>query len=160
MLPNGILGILSNDTALVERFLAAHRHRCSDGQTLRIETPHCGGVVLGSAISQASSAATHFSRSDDDECIGVFNGVAFDDWAVERNPHSLAHLSTQEIDSGANGMFLTCAADDNRLTLITDPWGTLPVYTHESKDAFAFSSSLHALAESMITDIALRNGGG
>jgi hypothetical protein len=160
MLPNGILGIIANDQSVVSRFLEIHHRRCAEDQSLSCVQLEDGLVSLGSVVSTASGVAIHTSRSADGNGIGVFNGVAFDDWAIEHRPHELLSLSTEKIDAGANGMFLASAADNTGLTLLTDPWGTLPVYVFHDADIFAFSCSLQALAEVCISDHRILNTDG
>jgi hypothetical protein len=160
MLPNGILGILANDPSMVTRFLDAHLHRCSEDQSVSFQQLESKLVALGSVTSTASEVAIHTSRSADGSRIGVFNGVAFGDWKVEHCPHTLLSHSTSEIDSGANGMFLAAAAEDQQFALLTDPWGTLPVYVFHDADMFAFTTSLSALTEACVSDPFVLNGGG
>lgn len=160
MLPNGIMGIIAENPLIVTRFVTAHRERCSESQHVRIETLTSGTVALGSVTSAASEAVLHFSRSDDDTGIGVFDGIAFDDWAVETEPHRLLTLSVNEIDAGANGMFLAAAADGRNLRIVTDPWGSLPLYVARGESWFAFSCSLRALQRLTNTDISILNLGG
>ncbi len=157
VLPNGILGIAAKGAGDVARFLHAHQRRCSDGQEIRTESLASGTVLLGGIITAASESVTRLSRDAERGACGVFSGVAFDDWGVERDPHTLLALSAGEIDSGANGMFLACAAEEEQLVLITDPWGTMPLYIHESRDVFAFSTSLLALTEAMSAGSTVRN---
>ncbi|MFZ1729138.1 MAG: asparagine synthase-related protein [Bacteroidota bacterium] len=157
MLPNGILGIIANDPSVVARFHEIHRRRCAVDQSVSCQQLESGLVSLGSVTSTVSEVAIHASRSTDGSTLGVFNGVAFDDWNIEYRPHELLSLSTKEIDAGANGMFQACAADDRQLALLTDPWGTLPVYVFHDADTFAFSCSLRALAEACISDAYIAN---
>lgn len=158
MLPNGVVGIWAHTAADVDRFIEAHRRLCGGDQEIHIERLATGMTVLGGVTSTASRGVFHISRGDSGESIGVFDGVAYDDWSVENEPHRLLSLSTKEIDSGANGLFLAAAADGKSLRVVTDPWGSLPVYYFLGEDCFAFSCSLYALRRFAITDISILNG--
>lgn len=159
MLPNGILGIVSTDITVVERFMAQHRDRCAEDQQLRTIISSIL-IGLGGVTSDASRQCMHLSRSEDGKRIGVFDGVNFDDWDAEREPYLLLEKDTSDINREANGQFLAAAASDRELVLLTDPWGTLPVYVYEDRDTVAFSVSLHVLSDCFIKDATIRNGGG
>jgi asparagine synthetase B (glutamine-hydrolysing) len=160
MLPNGILGIWADTVADVDRFIESHRSVCSEHQEIHIERLAARTTALGGVTSSAAKAAFHLSREAGNGSIGVFDGIAYDEWIVEKQPHRLLGLSVKEIDAGANGLFLAAAADGAQLCIVTDPWGSLPVYHWQGHGCFAFSCSLHALHRFANTDISVLNGGG
>lgn len=160
MLPNGILGIWTDTAADVNRFIEEHRSLIGRDQEIQIERHATGAIALGGVTSSASKGVFHQSRGEHDSSIGVFDGVAYDDWSVEKEPHRLLRLSVKEIDSGANGLFLAAAADRENLRIVTDPWGSLPVYYCLGDGCFAFSCSLDALRRFIITDMSVLNRGG
>ena len=157
MLPNGILGILADTAADVDRFIEAHRRLCGGDQEINLDRLAAGTAALGGVTSSSSKGAFHTSRGDREDSIGVFDGVAYDDWSVNKEPHRLLSLSVKEIDSGANGLFLAAAADTENLRIVTDPWGSLPVYYCLGVGCFAFSCSLDALRRFTITDMTVLN---
>ncbi|MBR9975253.1 MAG: hypothetical protein KFF77_06700 [Bacteroidetes bacterium] len=157
MLPNGILGIVGGSAAEIDRFLESHRTLALTEQQLRFERDRAGGGMLGCAVSAASTGLTTLSRSDDGARIGVFDGVNFDDWDIEHEPHLLPERSARDINRDANGQFLVAALGEHALDLLTDPWGTLPVYVFESRDTVAFSVSLDALRRCFISDDTVLN---
>jgi hypothetical protein len=152
MLPNGILGIVGGRAAEIDRFLESHRALALTEQQLRFERDRVGSGMLGCSVSAASTGLSTLSRSGDGARIGVFDGVNFDDWDIEHDPHLLPDRSARDIHRDANGQFLVAALGEHALDLLTDPWGTLPVYVFESHDIIAFSVSLDALRRCFISD--------
>lgn len=108
--------------------------------------------MLACTVSGESEGNTSFSRSQDNARIGVFDGVNFDEWDIEREPHLLSERNTLDVRRSANGQFLVAAVGEHGLDLLTDPWGTLPVYVFVDRDSVAFSVSLDALRRCFIKD--------
>lgn len=151
MLPKGLFGICSNavlqkgvaQEEIVRVFLQEH---LSPEEEYFYESSSDGRCIMGIIRSRLVASPGAVSREPESDALGAFDGLLFGNRMFGLAPHrlvSLPHLNP----SHANGMFSCAAYKPGRLRLLSDPFGTIPLYYRVERDIVLFSSSLRLLAE-------------
>ena len=145
MLPTGIFGFFSRDTEDLQRSLLELQSSLGSEQRADHRLSADGHCLLGTVASTRYDYPATIGVDDHDGAIGVFDGFTFEPTALARDPQRMATMQQRQIDADANGMFLAAAYRDGLLRVLSDPWGTLPLYYGSSDDSVAFSTSLRLL---------------
>ncbi len=141
MLPPGPLLLFSPDPALHNRL----RQALSDDGTPHSILPLKEGIVtVGCVHPDAAAPRSHWSMSRDETTGGIFDGFLFEESSLEHAPDAMLDLEDTQVLRAANGMFLAVGADGfrRRARVITDPWGTLPIYHGERNGSMLVSTSI------------------
>ncbi len=151
MLPKGLFGIcsnavLQNGVAQEDVVRAFLQERLSPEEEYFYETSRDGRCIMGIIRSRLVASPGAVSRDAESDALGAFDGLLFGNRMFGLSPHrliSLPHLNP----SHTNGMFSCAAYKPGRLRLLSDPFGTTPLYYRVERDIVLFSSSISLLAE-------------
>lgn len=141
MLAKGLFGVVS-------------RHHLDSGKivthiTQQLSLEECfawvasadGKAFMGAIASTVVAYPFRVEAAEESQTIAVRDGVLFSDSIFENTPTAL-FASSLSLPSHANGMFVCAAYKPGHLRMLSDPFGSLPLYWQQKGDAFVFSSSL------------------
>lgn len=157
MLPKGPFIFHSRNTAALDYIRRWITERLDEDERAPSLVSADGHCLIGVLQSTAKEYPAVLSSSGNAASVGVIDGVLFDECPWRSRPHLLAGRSRSRIASEANGMFTAGAYAAGAVTLLTDPFGTLPLYRMQSRCAFGAASSLELLAAWMRRVGTLRN---
>lgn len=148
LLPPGPLLLLSDDSALHAR-LRTRLLAC--GMPHQVDSPGEALITAGCVHPGASAPRAVRSTNAAGTSIGIFDGLLFDGSTLRELPHRMLEMPDDEVLRCANGMFLALAVDVAHRTarILTDPWGTLPIYRGERNGSMMVSTSI-SLIRSML----------
>lgn len=146
MLPKGPFMFYSRSTADLDFIRDWIAERLDEDESAPSIISADGCCLVGVLQSNAAAYPAVLSSSSDGIQVGVIDGVLFDDCPWRSQPHVLAGRNNSRIGSETNGMFAGGAYTAGAITLLTDPWGTLPLYRMQSRSTFGAASSLELLA--------------
>lgn len=148
LLPPGPLLLLCDDPALHDRLRSS---LSEGGMPHLVDSPGDGRISIGCIHPGASAARARRSTNDAGTTMGIFDGFLFEGSMLRELPHRMLALPDNEVLRNANGMFLALAIDAAHRTarILTDPWGTLPIYHGERNGSMMVSTSI-ALIRSVL----------
>ena len=146
MLPKGPFIFHSGITADLDYIRRWITERLDEDERAPFLISADGHCLIGVLRSRAGEYPAVLSSSADRTQMGVLDGVLFDDCPWRSRPHVLAERTRNRVADEANGMFAGIAYGAGAFTLLTDPWGSFPLYWMYSGSSFGASSSLELLA--------------
>ncbi len=144
MLPTGPFLLFNADEELLLRFqcaLHANLGAAQEAPLLRLGNR----TVLGCVAARNTGQPPVLHELRETGAAGVFDGMLFEECALETTPATALRLDIQKQGLQPNGLFLAVAADGDRCRVISDAWGSMPMYYRFVGSAFAASTSLALL---------------
>lgn len=141
MLPPGPLLLLADDPTVHERL---HTLLVRSGMPHQVDLLGEGRISMGCVHPGAAVPRARRSTNDAATTMGIFDGFVFEGSMLEHEPHQLIDMRDEILLRSANGMFLALAVDTERnaARVLTDPWGTLPIYHGERHGSMMVSTSI------------------
>lgn len=144
MLPTGPFLLFNANEELLLRFQRALRANLGAEQ----EAPMLrlgDRCVLGCVAARKTAQPPVLHELLEAGAAGVFDGMLFEECALEATPAAALRLEIHEQGLQPNGLFLAVAADRDRCRMMSDAWGSMPMYHRFAGSAFAASTSLALL---------------
>jgi hypothetical protein len=142
MTPKGIFCFVSRDPYLVAS-LVPHINSLIDTQVEHFSFVHSadGLCILGAITSNTSYYPLVLESCAESNSVGVLDGIFFSPHAFYKRPSLISRFS-KSCFGIPNGMFVGAGYSNGQLTILADPFSTIPLYYRKCRDGFIASSSL------------------
>lgn len=150
MIPKGIFGVCSSTVLDLRETIRSIRHALIDEEEFDFISSPDEKCLLGVTRSTLTPYPYALSSDRNRMSIGVRDGCFFSPSPLGEKPH-LAVAPEFNCSPCINGMFQCAAYCEGELVLLSDPWGSLPMYYHVDPRRIVVSSSIQLILTMMDT---------
>lgn len=146
MLPKGLFGICSCSSIKINDTIDFISKSLSSEEKYLYQISKDSHCILGTIASNIVSYPAIVTSGDSIDSVGVIDGLLYSQSRLSTKPHLLIEEQVV-LPSEANGMFICAAYSNNKIRLLSDPFGSFPLYYRLIDDLFLFSSSLKLIQD-------------